>query len=84
MKSNKFPSIPIIAVTAYTDEGTKEKCIDVEMDNYISKPIFLEELTDVLLKHEIIPTTSRNKIQPKEHRNTFFGCPIPATTKMEL
>jgi CheY-like chemotaxis protein len=43
-------AIPIIAMTANVMKGDKEKCLEVGMDDYISKPIDFDELEAVLSK----------------------------------
>jgi signal transduction histidine kinase/DNA-binding response OmpR family regulator len=40
----------IIAVTAYALRGDMKKCLDAGMDNYISKPIRIEELAQAMSK----------------------------------
>jgi PAS domain S-box-containing protein len=44
------PHIPIVAVTAHAMVGDRERCIREGMDAYLSKPVALDALADVLAK----------------------------------
>jgi two-component system, sensor histidine kinase and response regulator len=39
---------PIIAVTAHTLQGDRERCIDAGMDGYITKPVRADELSEAI------------------------------------
>ncbi|MFW2490154.1 PAS domain S-box protein [Clostridium chromiireducens] len=43
--------IYIIAMTAYSMNGDKERCIEIGMDDYISKPFDIDTLKNAILKY---------------------------------
>ena len=46
----RSPRVPIIALTASTYEGAKEACIDSGMDDYLTKPVTIQSVSDKLSK----------------------------------
>jgi signal transduction histidine kinase/CheY-like chemotaxis protein len=57
-------NIPIVAITANALPGDKEKCLEMGMSDYVSKPISLSGLEQVLKNHlESDPLKIENLIQ---------------------
>lgn len=53
-KMNEDPAlkqIPVIAVTAQAMVGDRERCLDAGAVGYVSKPINIDNLTDLLTKY---------------------------------
>ena len=42
---------PIIAMTALASDADRQRCLDAGMDDYVSKPIRKDELTDCIIKY---------------------------------
>ena len=47
-KSINETAIPVIAMTANVMDGDKQRCLDAGMDDYLGKPVKMDELEDVL------------------------------------
>ncbi len=58
--------VPIIALTANALEGDKEQYLSEGMDNYLSKPIDIEELEAILNKYRYNIKSVKDKIVKKE------------------
>ncbi|QPD04853.1 MAG: putative Hybrid histidine kinase [Candidatus Nitrospira kreftii] len=58
IESSSLPHMPIIAVTANAMQGDRERCLAAGMDDYLSKPIKLDELRAALARWITSPPTN--------------------------
>jgi CheY-like chemotaxis protein len=45
------PNVPIVAMTAHAMSGDKEKFLEAGMNDYIAKPVDMQNLTKILSKY---------------------------------
>ncbi|RVU86531.1 response regulator [Leucothrix sargassi] len=50
LEDERFQQLPIIALTAHTMKGDDQKCYDAGMNDYLSKPVRIDELSSRLEK----------------------------------
>lgn len=73
-EQNTGAHIPIIAMTADAMTGTRERCLQTGMDDYISKPINQDEFFEVLGQWIILPErkTETGGVPSRKNKDTAF------------
>jgi two-component system cell cycle response regulator DivK len=60
-QNSHLDHIPVIAVTAQAMPGDREKCIEAGANDYLSKPIDVDKLMDILYKYKIAGSETADK-----------------------
>ena len=70
-RTDKVREIPIIALTANVMQGAREACLAAGMNEYMAKPVRIEELVTKLRSH-LSSKTPDPKAEPAAERSLFF------------
>ncbi|WP_417886573.1 PAS domain S-box protein [Zunongwangia sp.] len=72
-KSEQLSAMPIIALTARTVKGERERCIDAGMTDYITKPVILDTIKNIIQQylidknHQLQEAKTENELGNLEH-----------------
>ena len=65
--------VPIIALTAHATNEAREQCLASGMDDYLAKPVRIQQLRDVLRRHGLSDTPVEMPPPPGKHTSMGTG-----------
>ena len=63
-KTGAIP-VPIVALTAKTVKGERERCLGYGMDDYVTKPVIMQTLKKVILKQLVNTSDKEHQMAPQ-------------------
>ena len=66
--------VRIFAMTAYTGDEDRERCILSGMDGYFAKPVDLDEIKSLLGLKEEVNNVMKEEVKDEERRDAFDHC----------
>ena len=78
-KNDKWQSLPILAMTADAMSGVQKKVLAAGMNDYVTKPIDIDELYSVMVKW-VNPDNVRHSKNKKTNKSTIFQKDIKIPT----
>ncbi len=66
-QENRLPRLRVVAMTANAMEGDREKCLAAGMDDFVTKPVRIEELEAMLERVQTDQAPSARSESPSEH-----------------
>ncbi len=83
LKDQKKASLPIIAMTAYAMKEDADRCYEAGMDGFITKPILMEKISEILQSIETGKTTITDRESIEEMGDVFVSLEILDVNKLE-
>ncbi|MEZ9597778.1 MULTISPECIES: ATP-binding protein [Vibrio] len=85
-QSQNQPRLPIIALTANAVQGENDKCFEIGMDDFLSKPTKLRVIGDTIIKHldKVQSVVDKPCISSSEPKSEPSSAPIDLANLTEL